>query len=129
MYVGHAITGSVTIAKDRNKWPTQTTFSMPRLNGKRTQTNPLTGSRLHSTAHRGDSMEQHHVITFLDVKDLKRNEIATKLSNTYNRDADDPPSIKYCLHQIKLGRTDLQTQHVGGRPLLEDIDAESVMVL
>jgi hypothetical protein len=30
---------------------------------------------------------------------------------------------------MKIGRTDLQTQHVGGRPLLDDIDAEVRSVL
>jgi hypothetical protein len=45
------------------------------------------------------------------------------------RDAYAPPGIKYWLHQIKLGRTDLQTRPVGGRPPLDGIDAEMMPVL
>jgi transposase len=74
-------------------------------------------------------LEQRYVIRFLQVKGLKLNEIATELPNTYGRDASAPPSIKYWLHQIKLGRTDLKTQHGGGRPRLDDIDAEILLVL
>jgi hypothetical protein len=54
-------------------------------------------------------MEQRHVIKFLDVKGLKLDGVTTQLSTTYDQDADAPPGIKYLLHQIKLGRTDLQT--------------------
>jgi hypothetical protein len=65
----------------------------------------------------------------LQVEDVKLDEIATELSNTSGLDADAPPSIKYWLHQIKLGRTDHLTQHVGGRPPLDSIKAEIISIL
>jgi hypothetical protein len=48
-------------------------------------------------------------------------------TRAYNDDVYVPPSIKYWLHQIKLARTNLQTQYVRGRPLLDDVDAEMVL--
>jgi hypothetical protein len=47
-----------------------------------------------------------------------------ELSTLYGEDAYTRPSIKYWLHQLKLGRTDLTTQHVGGRLYLDNTDAE-----
>jgi hypothetical protein len=74
-------------------------------------------------------LEQRDMIKILHVKGLKLDESATELSSTDGQAASAPPSIKYRLHQIKLGRTDLQTHHVGGRPPLEDNDAELIFVL
>jgi hypothetical protein len=65
----------------------------------------------------------------LRIKGLKFGEIAKELSNAYGLDACTPPSIKYQLHRILLGRTDLRTQHAGGRPLFDDIDAEMLSLL
>jgi hypothetical protein len=47
-------------------------------------------------------LEQH-------LKGLKVQEIAAELSSAYGQDAYARPSITYWLHQINLGRTDLQT--------------------
>jgi DNA-binding transcriptional MerR regulator len=69
-------------------------------------------------------LEQRHIIKFLRIKGLKLGEIAKELSNAHGPDAHTRPSIKYWLHQIKIGRTDLRTQHAGGRPPLDDIDAD-----
>jgi hypothetical protein len=68
-------------------------------------------------------LEQRHIIKFLRIKGLKIGEIAKELPSSYYPNAYTPPSIKCWLHQIKLGRTDLRTQHAGGRALLDDIDA------
>jgi hypothetical protein len=38
-------------------------------------------------------------------------------------------SIRYWLHQIKLWRTDLQRQYVGGRPPLDNISTECSSIL
>jgi hypothetical protein len=73
--------------------------------------------------------EQRHMIKFLRIKGLKIGEMAKEISNTYCPDAYTPPSINYWLHQIKLGRTDLRTCHAGGRALLDDIDAEFLLLL
>jgi hypothetical protein len=73
--------------------------------------------------------EQRHIIKFLHIKGLKLGEIAQELSGTYDPDAHTPPSIKYWLHQIMLGRTDLRTQRAGGWPPLDDIDAEMLSFL
>jgi hypothetical protein len=77
------------------------------------------------------SMEpkQLHVLKLSHIKSLELDEIDMGLSNAYNRDVFAPPSIKHWPHQIKLGRTGLQIQHVGGRPLRDDIDAEIISVL
>jgi hypothetical protein len=59
-------------------------------------------------------LEQHHIIMFLRVKGLKHGEIAKELSRAHSPDAHSPASIKYWLHQIKLGRVDLRTQQASG---------------
>jgi hypothetical protein len=63
-------------------------------------------------------LEHRHVFKFLHAKGLKLDEIAMELSDTYGRDAYAPVSIKYWLHQGRLGRADLQTQYVAGDHLL-----------
>jgi hypothetical protein len=74
-------------------------------------------------------LEQRDIIKFSHTKDLKLGEIAKELSTAYGPDAHTPPSIKYLLHQIKLGETDLRTQHAGGRSPLDDTDAEILSFL
>jgi transposase len=76
-------------------------------------------------------LEQRRIIKFWHLKGLKLQEIATELFSAYIHMARmrARPSIKYWLHQIKLERTDLQTQHIGGRPPLNDADAETLSLL
>jgi hypothetical protein len=74
-------------------------------------------------------LEQRHVIKLLDLQGIKLGDIAVKLSSLYAQNAYPRLSIKYCLHSLRLGRKDLTTQHVGGRPLLDDIDPEILSVL
>jgi hypothetical protein len=74
-------------------------------------------------------VEQRCIIKFLHLKDLKLGDIVVELSTLYGEDAYTRPSIKYWRHQLKLGRTDLTTQHVGGRPYLDDTDAEILSAL
>jgi hypothetical protein len=63
------------------------------------------------------------VIKFLHNKDLKRHSIAAERLGTDAHDAYERPNRKYCMYQLKLGRTDLITQCVGRRSALDDIDA------
>jgi hypothetical protein len=74
-------------------------------------------------------VEQRRIIKFLHLKGLKLGDIFVELSTLSGEDAYTRPSIKYWLHQLKLGRTDLTTQYVGGRPYLDDTDAEIPSVL
>jgi hypothetical protein len=74
-------------------------------------------------------LEHRCIIKFPHLKSLKLGDIVVDLSTLYGEDAYTRPSIKYWLHQFKLGRTDLTTQHVGGRPYLDDTDAETLSVL
>jgi hypothetical protein len=74
-------------------------------------------------------VEQRCIIKFLHLKGLELGEIVVKLSTLYGEDAYTRPNIKYWLHLLKLGKTDLTTQHVGGRPYLDDTDAETLLVL
>jgi hypothetical protein len=74
-------------------------------------------------------LERRHVIKVLHVNDLKFYENVTEFSKTYGLDAYAPPSIKCWLHQIKLGRIGFQTQDIGERPPLDDIDVEIRPVL
>jgi hypothetical protein len=74
-------------------------------------------------------LEQRHVIQFLSRKSLKLDAIAVELSGTYGQEAEERARIKYWLRQLKLGRTDLKTRHVGGRPPLGDIDTEIFSLL
>jgi hypothetical protein len=69
-------------------------------------------------------LEQRDIIKFLHLKGLELQETAPELSSAYSQDASARPSIDYHLHQIKLTRTRLQAQHVGGRPPLDDVDTE-----
>jgi hypothetical protein len=74
-------------------------------------------------------LEQHHIIKFSRFKGLKLGEIAEEPVSAYGPDAYTPPSRLYWLHQIRLGRTDLGTQHAVGRPSLGDIDADILSIL
>jgi hypothetical protein len=74
-------------------------------------------------------VEQRCIIKFLHLKGLKLGDIVVELSTLYGEDAYTRMSIKYWPHQLKLGRTDLTTQYVGGRPYLDDTDAEILSVL
>jgi hypothetical protein len=68
-------------------------------------------------------LEQRDIIKFLHIKGLKLGEITQELSSASDPDAYTSPSVNSWLHQIKLGRTDLRTQHAGRRPPLDNIDA------
>jgi hypothetical protein len=68
-------------------------------------------------------LEQRHVIKFLYCKGLKLGSIAAEFSSPCGQDAYERPSIKYWMHQLKLGRTDFKKLQVGGKPALDDIDA------
>jgi hypothetical protein len=74
-------------------------------------------------------LEQRHIIKFLHLKGIKLQEIAAELSSAYGQDARAWWNIKYWLHQVKLGRTDLQTQYVRERPPLDDADAEILSLI
>jgi hypothetical protein len=74
-------------------------------------------------------VEQRCIIKFLHLKGLKLGDIVVELSTLYGEDAYTRLSKKYWLHQLKLGRTDLTTQHVGGRSYLDYTDAEILSVL
>jgi hypothetical protein len=74
-------------------------------------------------------VEQRCIIKFLHLKGLKLGDIVVELSTLYGEDASTRSSIKYWLHQVNLGRTDLTTQRVGGRSSLDDTDAEILSVL
>jgi chorismate mutase len=63
------------------------------------------------------------------IKGLKLREISKELSSAFGPDAYTPLSRKYWFHQIKLRKTNLRTQHAGGRPPLDDIDAEILSLL
>jgi hypothetical protein len=73
-------------------------------------------------------LEQRHIIKFLHLKGLKLDDLVTELSDMYGQDAYAKPSIKYELHQLRLGRNNLTTQHMGGRSTLNDTDAEILSI-
>jgi hypothetical protein len=73
-------------------------------------------------------VEQRCIIKFLHLKGLKLGDIVVKLSTLDGEDAYTRPSITYWLHQLKLGKADLTTQHVGGIPYLRDTDPEILSV-
>jgi hypothetical protein len=74
-------------------------------------------------------VEQRCIINFRHLKGLKLGDIVVEHSTLYEEDAYTRPSIKYGLHQLNLGRTDLTTQRVGGIPYLDDTDAEILSLL
>jgi hypothetical protein len=73
--------------------------------------------------------EQRYIIKLLHLKGLKLQETTTELSSAHRHDAYARLSVNYWLHQIKLGRTDLQTQHVCGPPPLDGVDVEILSLL
>jgi hypothetical protein len=74
-------------------------------------------------------LEQRHITKFVHLKGLKLGDIAAELSNVYGNDVDPKSSITYWLYQLRLGRKYLTTQHVGGRPPLDDTDIEILSIL
>jgi hypothetical protein len=74
-------------------------------------------------------LEHRHIIKFLHLKGLTLGDSAVELSSLYSQNAHTRSSIKYWLHQVSLGRKDLTTKHVGGRPPLDDTDTEIRSVL
>jgi hypothetical protein len=74
-------------------------------------------------------LEQRHIVKFLRIPGLKLKGIAKELSSAYGPDAYAPPSLKYWLYQINLGRTDFRTPHAGGQSTLDDMDAEILSLL
>jgi hypothetical protein len=74
-------------------------------------------------------LERRHIIKFLHMKTLKFQGIPAELSSAYGQDAYARLSIEYWLHQTELGRTDVQTQHVSGRPPLDHVGAEMLSLL
>jgi hypothetical protein len=74
-------------------------------------------------------LEQRHIVKFLHFKDLKLGDIALELFNLYGQVGHAKPSIKNWLPQLRLGRKDLTTQHMGGRPTLDETDTEIPSVL
>jgi hypothetical protein len=70
-----------------------------------------------------------HIIEFLRLKGLKLLGIATDFSRAYGQDTHASSSIKYCIYQNKLGRTDFQMQDVGGRSLLDHLNTEILLTL
>jgi hypothetical protein len=74
-------------------------------------------------------LQQRHIIKFLPPKALKLGDIAAKLSSVYGLDVDARSSIKCWLHQLRLGRKDFTTQHVGGRRPRDDTSTEILSVL
>jgi hypothetical protein len=74
-------------------------------------------------------LEQRHIIKFMHLKGLKLDDLVAELSDMYGQDAYAKPSIKYWLHQFRLGRKNLTTQHIDGRPTLDDTDVEILSIL
>jgi hypothetical protein len=60
----------------------------------------------------------------LHPKRLKLREITTEPFNGCGQNAYTSPNIEQPIHDIKLGRIDRQTQHVGGRSAFGDLDTE-----
>jgi hypothetical protein len=65
--------------------------------------------------HSPMEVEERCIIKFLHLKGLKLGDIVVELSTLYGEDVYTRPSIKYWLQQLKLGRTNLTRQHVGGQ--------------
>jgi hypothetical protein len=74
-------------------------------------------------------LEQRHIIKFLHPKGLELGDSTVELLSLYGQDAYTKLSIKYRLHELRLGRKDLTTQHVGGRPPFDDTDPETLSIL
>jgi hypothetical protein len=90
----------------------ETIWDLPGKNGGRNDSgNPEKPKRVSPM-----EAEQRYIIKFLHLKGLKLGDVVVERSNPYGEDAYTRPSIKYWIHQLKLGRTDLMTQQVGGRP-------------
>jgi hypothetical protein len=74
-------------------------------------------------------LEQHHIIKFLNIKGLKLGYIAVELSSLDGQDAYTRSSLKYCLHEHRLGRKDVTTWDANGRPPPDDTDTDILLTL
>ena len=74
-------------------------------------------------------LEQRAVIFFLKRKGLKLSQIKQELDDVYHQDALDINSVKYWIHQFKLGRFEITNIQSPGRPVLDFIDTKIMAAL
>jgi hypothetical protein len=65
----------------------------------------------------GKEIEEMYVVSYFHRKGMKRPAIAAEPAAVYHEDAFDENIVKYCLHEIKLHRSDLSHPLSSGRPL------------
>ena len=74
-------------------------------------------------------VEQRAVIFFLKRKGFKLSQIKQELDDVYHQDALDINTIKYWVHQFKLGRSEITNIQSPGRPVLDFIDSKILAAL
>jgi hypothetical protein len=74
-------------------------------------------------------IEQRYVVSDLHHKEMKLPGIVAELVAVYHEDAFDENIVEYCLHEIKLHRSDRSDRPSSGRPPLDDIDARIMQIL
>jgi hypothetical protein len=73
--------------------------------------------------------EQKDVVSCLHPKGRKLRAIVAEPAAVDHEDTFDENRVKYCLHEIKLHRSDLSDRPSSGRRLLEVIDARILQIL
>jgi hypothetical protein len=68
-------------------------------------------------------IEQRYVIEFLDAKKFALDRITAELASVYGEQAYAKKVVEYWIHQINLGRSDLEDEAKHGPPPLGDVDA------
>ena len=74
-------------------------------------------------------VEQRTVIFFSKRKGFKLSQIKQELDDVYHQDALNINTIKYWVHQFKLGRSEITSIQSPGRPVLDFIDSKILAAL
>jgi hypothetical protein len=73
--------------------------------------------------------EQRHVIKVLDVKKFAFDRVTAKLVSVYAEQIYAKNAVEYWIHQVKLGRSEMEDEAMHGRPPLGDVDARILACL
>jgi hypothetical protein len=75
------------------------------------------------------AIEKRYLVNFLNAKKFALDRIVAELASVYGEQAYGKKVVEYWIHQIKLGRSDMEDEAKGGRPLLDDVDARILTCL
>jgi hypothetical protein len=72
-----------------------------------------------------NEIDQRYVIKFLDTKKFVPDRIVAELASVYEEQAYAKKAVKYWIHQVKLGKSDIEDESKHGPPL-DNVDARTL---